>query len=56
MIQGSKHEAEQGTLVIIAAGDKSLYEESQHIFNSIAKKTYYLGKPIICKLISLQIK
>jgi len=55
MIQGSKQEAEQGTLVIMAAGDKSLYDECQIIFNSIAKKTYYLGKPIICELISLQI-
>jgi len=56
MIQGSKLEAEQGTLIIIAAGDRSLYLECQPIFNRIAKKSYYLGTPFICELISLQIK
>jgi len=56
MIQGSKQEAEEGTLVIMAAGDRSLYDDSQNIFNNIAKKSYYLGKLIICEIISLQIK
>lgn len=45
MIQGSKHEAEKGSLVIMATGDKCLYDESLDIFNSIASESYYIGKP-----------
>lgn len=44
MIQGSKKEAEEGTLVCMSAGDKTLFDECQSIFCAIAKNSIYLGK------------
>lgn len=42
-MQGSKVEAEEGTLVILAAGDKSLFDECQSCFIAMSKNSFYLG-------------
>lgn len=42
-IQGSKTEAEEGTLVIIASGDRSLYEDCQSAFQAMGKHSFFLG-------------
>jgi len=44
MIQGNKHDAEQGELVCLTAGDKSLFADCQSAFCAIANKSIYLGK------------
>lgn len=43
-MQGSKVEAEEGTLVILAAGDKSLFDECQSCFIAMSKNSFYLGR------------
>lgn len=45
MIQGSKGDAEEGELVCMSAGDKSLFDECQSAFCAMAKNSFYLGKP-----------
>jgi len=47
MIQGSKIEAEEGNLVCLAAGDKTLYDDCSTVFKAIAKNSVYIGKTII---------
>ncbi|KAJ7514121.1 hypothetical protein O6H91_23G028800 [Diphasiastrum complanatum] len=42
-VSGSKKPAEDGALVILAAGDKLLYEEVIPAFNAMGKKSFYLG-------------
>ncbi len=42
-VSGSKKPAEDGTLVILAAGDKSLYAEALPLFEILGKKHLYLG-------------
>lgn len=43
MIQGSKTEAEEGSLVCMAAGDRGLFDDCQSVFCAIAKNSFYLG-------------
>lgn len=43
-VSGSKKPAEDGQLVILAAGEKSLYEEVIPAFNVLGKKSFFLGK------------
>lgn len=43
-MQGSKVEAEEGTLVILAAGDKTLFDECQSCFIAMSKNSFYLGE------------
>jgi 3-hydroxyisobutyrate dehydrogenase-like beta-hydroxyacid dehydrogenase len=43
-VSGSKGPAEQGTLIILAAGDQKLAEESQPAFDQMGKKTFFLGE------------
>ena len=43
-INGSKKEAEIGNLVILAAGDRSLYMDCYSCFEAMGKKTFFLGK------------
>jgi len=43
-IQGSKREAELGTLVILAAGDHGLYEDCQSAFQAMGALSFFLGK------------
>lgn len=42
-MQGSKKQAEVGSLIILAAGDKSLFEDCQTCFKAIGKTAFYLG-------------
>ncbi|KAG9138552.1 hypothetical protein Leryth_012900 [Lithospermum erythrorhizon] len=42
-VSGSKKPAEDGQLVILAAGDKGLYEEALQAFDIMGKKSFYLG-------------
>lgn len=45
MIQGSKLEAEQGNLVCLSAGDKSVFDDCESVFSAISKNSFYLGIP-----------
>lgn len=45
-IQGSRREATEGRLVIIAAGDESLFKDCNSCFKAIAKDTNYLGEEV----------
>ncbi|KAK5784220.1 glyoxylate/succinic semialdehyde reductase 1-like [Gossypium arboreum] len=42
-VSGSKQPAETGQLVILAAGDKALYEEAVPAFDVLGKKPFFLG-------------
>ncbi|XP_053973823.1 cytokine-like nuclear factor N-PAC [Hylaeus anthracinus] len=42
-VQGSKTEAQEGTLVILAAGDRALFDECQSCFEAMGKNSFYLG-------------
>lgn len=42
-VSGSKKPAEDGALVILAAGDRSLYEQAQPAFEVMGKRSFYLG-------------
>lgn len=42
-VQGSKTQAEEGTLVILAAGDRSLFDDCQSCFEAMGKNSFYLG-------------
>ncbi|KAE9605708.1 hypothetical protein Lal_00025411 [Lupinus albus] len=43
-VSGSKKPAEDGQLVILAAGDKALYDEVLPAFDVLGKKSFYLGE------------
>ena len=43
-VSGTKQPAEQGTLVILAAGDRSLYDESGPALDTMGKKRIFLGE------------
>ncbi|KAK6637604.1 hypothetical protein RUM44_008026 [Polyplax serrata] len=43
-IQGSKTQSEEGTLIILAAGDRSLFDECQSCFEAMGKNSFYLGE------------
>ena len=43
-VSGTKKPAEDGTLIILAAGDRSLYEEAEPVFEKMGKKHLYLGE------------
>lgn len=42
-IQGSKNQAEEGTLIILASGDRVLFEDCQSCFEAISRNSFYLG-------------
>lgn len=42
-IQGSKYEAEEGTLILLAAGDRSLFNHCQSCFEAMGKNSFFLG-------------
>ncbi|MDO6387688.1 NAD(P)-dependent oxidoreductase [Uliginosibacterium sp. 31-12] len=42
-VSGTKKPAEDGTLVILAAGDQSLYDEAGPAFDKLGKKRVFLG-------------
>lgn len=43
-IQGSKEEANEGTLVVLIAGDRSLFDDAQSCFQAMGKNSFYLGE------------
>ncbi|KAL4609742.1 hypothetical protein ACB092_08G003500 [Castanea dentata] len=43
-VSGSKKPAEDGQLVILAAGEKALYEEAIPFFDVLGKKSFFLGQ------------
>jgi glyoxylate/succinic semialdehyde reductase len=43
-VSGSKKPAEDGQLIILAAGDKSLYDEVMPSFDVVGKKAFFLGE------------
>ncbi|XP_076394047.1 nucleosome-destabilizing factor isoform X2 [Megachile rotundata] len=43
-VQGSKTQAQEGTLVILAAGDRTLFDECQSCFEAMGKNSFYLGE------------
>ncbi|TYG60894.1 hypothetical protein ES288_D07G103900v1 [Gossypium darwinii] len=43
-VSGSKQPAETGQLVILAAGDKALYEAAIPAFDILGKKSFFLGQ------------
>nr|XP_018899890.1 PREDICTED: putative oxidoreductase GLYR1 homolog [Bemisia tabaci] len=43
-VQGSKVQAEEGTLVLLAAGDRQLFDECQSCFIAMSKNSFYLGE------------
>ncbi|GLT94282.1 hypothetical protein SLE2022_120310 [Rubroshorea leprosula] len=43
-VSGSKQPAETGQLVILAAGEKALYDEAIPAFNVLGKKSFFLGQ------------
>ncbi len=43
-VQGSKLQAEDGTLVVLAAGDRSLFDDCQSCFEAMGKNSFFLGK------------
>ncbi|XP_078496004.1 uncharacterized protein LOC100180692 isoform X2 [Ciona intestinalis] len=43
-LSGNKKGAEQGQLVILAAGDRSLYMDAYSCFEALGKKTFFLGE------------
>lgn len=43
-LQGSRKQAKEGSLIIIASGDQSLFNDCKSCFRAIAKDTRYLGE------------
>ena len=43
-VSGSRKPAEEGSLVILAAGDRSLHDDALPAFEKIGKKIFYLGE------------
>ena len=44
---GSKQPSSNGSLIILAAGDKTLYDDCYSCFEAMGKKTFYLGKAVL---------
>ncbi|XP_058987387.1 cytokine-like nuclear factor N-PAC isoform X2 [Musca domestica] len=42
-IHGTRQEAEDGMLIILAGGDRTVFDECQSCFKTIAKNTFFLG-------------
>jgi hypothetical protein len=49
-IQGSKTQAEEGTLIILAAGDRTLFDDCQSCFKAMSKNSFYLGSSQLLRL------
>ncbi|TYO99989.1 3-hydroxyisobutyrate dehydrogenase/2-hydroxy-3-oxopropionate reductase [Geothermobacter ehrlichii] len=43
-VSGSRKPAEEGSLVILAAGDEALYREMAAVFDCLGKKSFFLGE------------
>jgi len=55
---GNKQLADSGQLVILAAGDHSVYEDCSSCFEAVGKRTFFLGNmlPIFFALLELLIR
>jgi len=42
-VSGSRKSAENGQVVILAAGDRSLYMDGYSCFEAMGRKTFFLG-------------
>lgn len=42
-IQGSKKEAEEGELLLISAGDRSVFDECSTCFQAMSSRSFFLG-------------
>lgn len=42
-LQGSKPQVEEGTLIVMAAGDHTLFDDCHSCFQSIAKHSFFMG-------------
>lgn len=51
-IHGTRQEAEDGMLIILAGGDRKVFEECHSCFKTIAKNTFFLGAEVgnACKV------
>ncbi|CAD6997338.1 putative oxidoreductase GLYR1 homolog isoform X1 [Ceratitis capitata] len=51
-IHGTRQEAEDGMLIILAGGDRSVFEDCHSCFKTIAKNTFFLGAEVgnACKV------
>lgn len=43
-VQGSKEQSCEGSLVLLVAGDKSLFDDCQSCFQAMGKNSFYLGE------------
>lgn len=43
-VQGSKDQANDGTLVVLVSGDRSLFDDCQSCFQAMGKNSFYLGE------------
>ena len=43
-LQGSKDQANDGSLVILVSGDRSLFDDCQSCFQAMGRNTFYLGE------------
>lgn len=43
-IQGSKKDADEGNLVVLGAGDKTVFDECQTCFKAMGRAAFYLGE------------
>jgi len=43
-VQGSKDQSQDGSLVVLVAGDKSLFEDAHSCFQAMSKYSYHLGE------------
>jgi len=43
-LQGSKEQSSEGSLVLLVAGDKSLFDDCQSCFQAMGKNSFYLGE------------
>lgn len=43
-IQGNKTDADKGNLVVLGAGDRTLFDECQSCFKAMGRTAFYLGE------------
>uniref|UniRef100_A0A8C4Q2P4 Cytokine-like nuclear factor N-PAC n=1 Tax=Eptatretus burgeri TaxID=7764 RepID=A0A8C4Q2P4_EPTBU len=46
-VSGNKHLSEEGLLILLAAGDRTLYDDCISCFQAVSKRSFYLGKSLI---------
>ena len=52
-MSGSKAPAEQGTLIFLTGGDKSLFERSAPLLDVMGKAKFFLGEARPCHVVVL---